>query len=451
MTYCQFPKDFVWGTATAAFQIEGALREDGRGPSVWDTFCQRTGAVDFDQTADVACDSYHRYADDVALLKRLGMKAYRFSVAWSRIFPEGSGKPNAKGLDYYNRLVDELLKANVQPWMTLFHWDLPQALEDRFGGWESKECSRAFADYAACMVTHLGDRLKGVFTMNEFFCFLEKAYGVDADAFAPAKKVSCKVLNLARHHALLGHGWAIQAMRAARPNGPLLGLADNPNTTVPIIELPEHVDAAREAFRARATYLTPIMEGAYHPSFLEREGADAAPFTDAEMQAISTPLDFVGMNVYSPTYVRHAPELPEGYLAVPCGEAYPKMHLWWLNIGPSVLYWAPRFAAELWKPKAIYVTENGCPYPDKVDGQKEIWDLGRMMYLQQHLIAGHRAIAEGYPLKGYFLWTLMDNFEWNFGITKRCGICYTDYRTQERIPKLSAKFYAEVVRKNALG
>lgn len=452
MAYCEFPKGFVWGTATAAYQVEGATSEEGRGSSVWDTFCRRPGAVEYEQTGDVACDSYHLYQADIALMKELGVNAYRFSVSWSRIFPDGTGKPNPQGLDYYQRLVDALLKASIKPWMTLFHWDLPQALEDRLGGWESRETAHAFADYAAHMVRQLGDRLKGVFTFNEFFCFLDKAYGADAEPFAPGKKVSRKVLSQARHNALLAHGLALQAMRAVRPaGGPLLGLADNPNSCVPVLETPQDIAAAREAFRARATYLTPIMEGAYHPYYLQREGADGPEFTDAEMKTIATPMDFVGMNIYSPTYIRHAPDSPEGWEAIPCGEAYPKMHMWWHNIGPSVLYWAPRFAAELWKPSGIYITESGCPYPDRPNEKGEIWDLGRMMYLQQYLAAAHRAVAEGYPLRGYFLWSLIDNFEWTSGYTKRCGIHYVNYQTQQRTPKHSARFYQEVIRRNALG
>ena len=302
------------------------------------------------------------------------------------------------------------------------------------------------------MIQHTGDRLKGVFTMNEFFCFLDKAYGADPnEAFAPGKRATAKQLNQARHNALLGHGLAVQAMRAERSNCPPVGMADNPHSCVPILETPADIEATKKAFRDKATFLTPMMEGAYLPSYLEQAGASAPNFTDAEMKTIGSPVDFVGVNVYSPTYIRHAPEEPAGWEHIPCGDAYPKMHMPWLNIGPQVLYWTPRIVSELWKPKAIYITENGCPYPDKLTEKNEIWDLGRVMYLQQHLIAGHRAVAEGVPLKGYFLWTLMDNFEWCFGNTKRVGICYTNYRTQERIPKLSGRFYSQVARTNCLG
>lgn len=451
MPYCEFPNDFLWGTATAAYQIEGAAAIDGRGPSVWDTLSHRPGAIELDQNGDVAADSYHRYKEDVALMKQLGIKAYRFSVSWPRIFPEGTGKPNLKGLEYYQRLIDELVQAGIQPWMTLFHWDLPQTLEDRYGGWESKECAHAFADYAAYMTKQVGDRLRGIFTINEFWCFLDQGYGISPPLMAPAKTVSKKVLCQARHNALLGHGMAVQAMRAQRSKGPPIGLAENVPACVPVLETQQNIDAARKCFRETSAFLTPIMEGAYHSSYLEREGPDGPQFTEAEMKIIGTPVDFVGLNLYAPTYVRHAPEKPSGWEIIPCGPEYPKMHMPWLNIGPSILYWTPRFVSELWKCPAIYITENGCANPDRPNEKNEIWDLGRMMYLQQHLIAAHRAVNEGYPLKGYFLWSLLDNFEWLWGMTKRFGMCYTNYTTLERTPKQSARFYADVIRRNAVG
>src|SRR3954471_19857220 len=213
--FCQFPPDFLWGTATASYQVEGAVREDGRTPSVWDTFSRRPGAIAAGHTGDVATDHYHRYKQDVALMKELGAKAYRFSISWSRVIPDESGKVNEKGLDFYSRLVDELLGAGIQPWATLFHWDLPQWAEDSFRGWESKDCSRRFADYSSLIAKTLGNRLAGLFTMNEFFCFLDKGYGRQTETFAPGKRTTRKVLNQARHHAVYAHGLAVQAFRAA--------------------------------------------------------------------------------------------------------------------------------------------------------------------------------------------------------------------------------------------
>jgi beta-glucosidase len=451
-SFCQFPENFVWGAATAAYQVEGAANEDGRSPSVWDTFCRRPGAIAMGHTGDRATDHYHRYAQDVALMKEIGLRAYRFSVSWSRVLPEESGPANAKGLDFYDRLVDALLGAGVQPWMTLFHWDLPQWAEDSFRGWESKRCAHAFAEYASVVGKRLGDRVAGVMTINEFVCFLDKGYTANHEVFAPGKVVTRKVLNQSRHHALLGHGLAAQAIRASCRKPPPVGLAENMPAVVPLLERPEHVAAAREALRQMTgMYLTPIMEGRYHPAYLSDQGSDAPTFTSEEMSTISTPLDFVGLNAYAPVYVRHDPASPRGWSHVPCDAHYPKMHMPWLNIGPSIAYWAPRLASELWNIPAIYITENGCAYPDAPKPGNEILDTARVMYLQQHLLHAHRATAEGYPLKGYFLWSLMDNFEWAFGYTKRFGMCYVNYETQERIPKLSAQFYSDVIRRNAVG
>jgi beta-glucosidase len=449
--FCPYPQDFLWGAATAAYQVEGAVREDGRTPSVWDTFSHRPGAVAFDQNGDRATDHYHRYPEDVALMKRLGLQAYRFSVSWSRIFPEANCVPNPKGLDFYKRLVDELRAADIQPWMTLFHWDLPQWAEDRFGGWESRDCARMFADYAGYMAAELGDRLSGVFTINEFMCFLDKGYVDTGELFAPGKNVSKRILNQARHHAVYGHGLAVQAIRASGPAGLKVGLAENIPNIVPILETPEHIAAAREALRELSgMYLTPIFEGQYHPAYLEDAGDDAPSFTDDEMAAIASPIDFLGLNLYAPTYARHDPSSARGWSAVDCGPGYPRMDMPWLAVGPSIMYWGPRLVSEAWSAPAIYITENGCANPDRLTPGNEIMDVGRVMYLQEHLIHLHRA-AVRYPVKGYFVWSLMDNFEWACGYTKRFGICYVNYETQERTPKLSAEFYSGVIARNAVG
>jgi beta-glucosidase len=451
--YCPFPQDFLWGAATAAYQVEGAPNEDGRGPSVWDTFSHLPGTTALDQNGDRGTDHYHRHKEDVALMKDLGLRAYRFSISWPRILPQGTGKINAPGLDFYNRLVDELLAAGIEPWATLFHWDLPQALEDRFLGWESKDCARAFADYATIIGEALGDRVRGFFTTNEFLCFIDKGYGTEAELFAPGKRnASRRTLNQARHHAIYGHGLAVQALRAVCGTHIPIGLAENMSACVPVRETPQDIAAAREAMRELSgMYLTPILEGAYHPRYLEAQGADSPVFTEEEMRVINAPLDFVGLNLYAPTYIRHAPETPRGWAHLPCDDAYPRLSMPWLFVGPSIIYWAPRLVAEAWRVPAIYITENGCANPDRPDASNEIWDTARVMYLEQHLIAAHRAVAEGYPLKGYFLWSLMDNFEWACGYTKRFGIHYVNYDTLERTPKLSAKFYGDVIRRNAVG
>jgi beta-glucosidase len=454
-SFCAFPDDFVWGTATSAYQIEGATREGARGPSVWDTFCLRPGATVNGQTGDIACDHYHRYKTDVALMKDLGVRAYRFSVSWSRVFPHGPETVNTKGLDFYSRLIDELLAAGIQPWMTLFHWDLPQWCEDSYCGWESKRCALDFADYSATLAKHVGDRVAGVMTINEFHCFLDKAYQPGDEPFAPGKQVDRKTFNQARHHAVYGHGLAAQSFRENCAKKPLVGLAENIPNVVPLLETEDHISAARAALRElTGMYLTPILEGVYHPNYLSQQGNDAPRFTDEEMRTIKTPLDFVGLNLYAPTYVRHDTLNPQGWSIVPCDAGYPRMHMPWLTLGPQITYWAPRLVSELWNVPAIYITENGCANPDSdtlAPDQTEVHDLARVMYLREHLIHAHRATAEGYPLKGYFLWSLLDNFEWAYACTKRFGIVHVDFATQRRTPKLSYRFYQTIIGHNAVG
>jgi beta-glucosidase len=453
-SFCPFPTNFLWGAATASYQIEGAIHEHGRAPSVWDTFCNRPGAIAMDHTGDVSDDHYHRFKEDVALMKSLGLRAYRFSISWSRIFPDASGKPNPLGMDFYKRLLDELQSANIQPWVTLFHWDLPQWCEDKFRGFESIDCAKSFADYASHVAGSIGDRVAGFMTINEFVCFIDKGYrGEDPEPFAPGKAVSKKVLNQARHHAIYAHGLGVQAIRGSRASKiPPVGLAENIPTVVPMLENAQDIAAAKEALREMSgMFLTPILEGNYHPNYLKEQGADAPTFTDEQMRAIHSPIDFLGLNLYAPLYIRHDPASPKGWTHIVCDEHYPKMHMPWLNIGPSILYWGPRLVSENWKVPAIYLTENGCAYPDRLTRNNEILDTARVMYLQNHLIHAHRAISEGIPLKGYFLWSLLDNFEWSYGYTKRFGIHYVNYQTLERTPKLSARFYADVIRRNAIG
>lgn len=451
--FCAFPDGFLWGCATAAYQIEGAAAEDGRTPSVWDTFCKRPGAIAMDHNGNRACEHYHRYKSDVALMKSLGLQSYRFSFSWSRILPTLDGPPNQKGLDFYSRLIDELLNAGIQPWGTLFHWDLPQWAEDAYNGWESKETSRRFGEMAELVGKHFGSRLKGVFTTNELFCFVDKGFGIDGELFAPGKPMDRKKMNQARHNAIYGHGLAVQAFRATlNGNCPPIGIAENMPGVVPVRETPENIRCAKEAVRYMAgMYLTPILEGAYHPDYLKEQGENAPKFTDEEMRVINTRLDFVGLNMYTPTYVQVDPNSPKGWSTIPHDAGYPRMQMPWLALGPAILYWGPRLLTEVWNVPAIYITENGCANDDRMVKEDTINDTARMMYLQNHFVQAHRAVAEGYPLKGYFLWSLMDNFEWAMGYTRRFGICYTNYETMERTPKLSAKFYSDVIRRNAVG
>lgn len=444
----EFPKGFLWGSATASYQVEGAVNEDGRGPSIWDTFSRIPGKVVNNATGDVADDHYHRYKEDVQLMKALGVKAYRFSIAWPRVFPQGSGTPNPKGLDFYNRLVDELLANDIKPFATLYHWDLPQALQDNGGGWESRDTSKAFADYAGYVAEHLSDRVKHFFTINEFGAFVELGYRIGIHA--PGLKLPPGRFNQTRHHAVLGHGLAVQAIRAKAKPGTRIGLAENMTICAPVIETPQHIEAATRATRElNAQYMTVIQEGKYTDAYLAAAGPNAPKFTPEDLKIISSPLDFVGINIYTPTYVR-ADSSPLGFTVVPHPTSYPHMASWWLSIGPEALYWGPRHVAKIWNVKEIYITENGCSSSDVPAADGTVYDTDRVMFLRNYLTQLQRATADGVPVHGYFLWSLMDNFEWADGYTNRFGLHYVDYASQKRTPKLSAAFYREVISRNAV-
>jgi len=439
-----FPKDFRWGCATAAYQIEGAVREDGRGQTNWDVFSHTPGRVANGDTGDVACDSYHRYADDIRLLKDLGVSTYRMSIAWARIFPEGRGAPNQKGIDYYNRVVDGLLAAGIRPYVTMFHWDLPQALP---GGWQNRDTALAFADYAGFMAGKLSDRVHDFMTVNELRCFTD--LGHLQGIHAPGLKLPPAQVNQVRHHGVLAHGLGVQAIRAHAKAGTQVGLADNTTFYVPVIETPEHIAAAKKATREmNAMFLTAIMEGRYIDSYLAEQGAAAPKVQSGDMKAIASPLDFVALNIYAPEWVR-ADAGPKGYAVVPHIASSPRMASPWLVVGPEVAYWGVRQVSELWSPKTLYISENGASADDPMTNGR-VDDADRVMYLRNYVGQFRRAVAEGYPLKGYFLWSLMDNFEWADGYTKRFGIHYTDFATQRRIPKLSAAWYKEVIRRNRI-
>jgi beta-glucosidase len=446
--YCRFPDGFLWGCATAAYQVEGAAQEDGRKPSVWDTYAHQPGHIAMGHTGDVAVDQYHRYAQDVQLMKWLGVKAYRFSIAWPRVFPDGSGQPNEKGMAYYERLVDALLAAGIEPYATLFHWDLPQACQDRFGGWQSRETAKLFAEYAGFVARRLSDRVAHFFTINEFSCFTDLAYGYGV--FAPGLKLPPRQMNQVRHHAVLGHGLALAAIRAAARRPVQVGLAENSTMCVPVLETEPHIAAARRAMRQlNAPFLTAILEGKYTAEYLSAAGADAPQFTAEDMRIIGGHLDFVGLNCYAPTYIRAA-EDPSGFAQVPHPSSYPHMASPWLYIGPQILYWGPRHLKEIWDVNNVMITENGCSADDKLAADGHVYDTDRVMYLRNHFVQAHRAVSEGWPLTGYFLWSLMDNFEWLDGYTKRFGIYYVNFETLERTAKLSAEFYRETIARRAV-
>jgi beta-glucosidase len=444
-----FPSGFLWGAATSAYQIEGAVTEDGRGPSIWDRYAHMPGKIADRSNADIANDSYHLYKDDVQLMKALGVKAYRFSIAWPRVFPEGVGTPNPKGLDFYNRLLDELLANGIEPFATIYHWDLPLALQDRLGGWMSRDTSKAFADYAGYVASHLSDRVKHLFTINECSRLVDLGYGAGFDA--PGLKLPQPALNQVRHNVALGHGLAVQAIRAHGRAGTRVGPAENIVVCVPAIETPANIRAAEIATRElNAGYLTVMLEGKYTDAFLAYAGNNAPKYTAEDLRVISSPVDFVGLNVYTPHHYIVAADNESGFALTPFPASFPHMDATWLKIGPEAMYWAPRHLAKLWDVKSIYITENGTSATDKPAADGKIYDVDRIMYLRNYLMHLQRATSEGVPVLGYFLWSLMDNFEWSDGLEKRFGLYRVDFDTQRRTPKLSASFYREIIERNAV-
>ena len=441
-----FPRNFIWGAAAAAAQIEGAAFVDGKGESVWDRYARRPGAILKADNLDIACDHYHRYEQDFALMRRLGLEHYRLSVAWPRIFPDGDGAVNRRGLDYYQRLIDTMLAHGIKPWVTLFHWDLPQALEDR-GGWRSRIVPEAFALYADTVVQTLGDRVKNWITLNEIRCFTTMAYG--AIGKAPGVIEPASVVNQTVHHALLAHGHAVRAVREYGGRGARCGLTDNCETIIPVTESPADIAAARAWFtKANLAILDPIYRGHYSPAYLRECGRARPKIARGDFALIGAPADFLGLNIYSGVFVRRgANGKPE---MLPPSPSYPRTDSKWLHLAPRALYWGPRFVAEVYKEKNIYITENGCGYDDDAVTKGECLDLHRIEYLRSYLTELQRAIRDGVPVRGYFVWSLMDNFEWTDGYTRRFGIVHNDFKTQQRTPKLSAHWYGSVIADNCL-
>jgi len=384
----------------------------------------------------------------VALMKSMGARAYRFSIAWPRVFPDGKGPANPKGFNFCDRLVDELLAAGIEPYATLYHWDLPQALQDR-GGWESRDTTQAFGEYAAYVAGRLTDRVRRVFTLNEMQTFVEQ--GHETGNFAPGLKLPPGRLNQVRYHAVLAHGLAVQAVRASGRQGTNVGPAENIATALPAVEKVENIRAAERATRElNAPYLTVMMEGHYTDAWLAKTGRDAPRFTDEELKIISSRVGFVGLNVYAPSQYVLASEAAPGFTPVPFPPSHPHMASSWLLLGPEALYWAPRHSARLWQVKDIFITENGASAADEPTPDGLVHDVDRVMYLRNCLMHLQRATAEGVPVRGYFLWSLLDNFEWADGYATRFGLVHVDYATQKRTPKLSAAFYREVISRNGL-
>ena len=435
----QFPPNFTWGVAAASAQIEGAAFEDGKGTSIWDKFCRVPGKVLNSDTLDVACDHYHLYEQDADLMKELGWRNYRLSLAWPRIFPDGTGEVNPAGLEFYDRLIDAFLAREILPWVTLFHWDLPQKLEDE-NGWLNRKTVDAFANYADVVTKRLGDRVKNWFTLNEMPCFI--GLGYEIGIHAPGRTESKQLVNQGYHHALLAHGRAVEIVRANVADNHV-GLVHNPPTPIPVIETPEHIEAAKINYeRTNGPLMMPVFQGKYPDWFLD--SPDAPEVQDGDMEIIAQPGDFLGLNLYAGYFVRAENPLEQ----LPLPAQFPTGDLDWIKITPQTLYWQIRLAREVFGVKSFYVTENGSAFADEMTAYGEVLDLDRREYLRNYLIGLQRATAEGFDVKGYFAWSVMDNYEWAEGYAKRFGLVHVDFETQKRTPKLSAHWYSAVCREN---
>ncbi|WP_326693570.1 GH1 family beta-glucosidase [Streptomyces sp. NBC_01766] len=438
--YNSLPADFTWGVATAAYQIEGAVAEDGRSPSIWDTFSHLPGKIDNNDNGDVACDHYHRWREDIGLMKQLGVDAYRFSVAWPRVVPGGDGPVNEKGLAFYDRLVDGLLEAGITPFPTLYHWDLPQSLQDR-GGWPARETAEHFAEYAAVVAQRLGDRVKDWATLNEPLCsswigHLEGTMAPGLTDITAAVRTS--------YHLHLGHGLATQAIRAAVP-GARVGIVNNLSPCEAATEREEDRAAAvRADGHTNRWWLDPIHGRGYPQDMVDLYGVDL-PVRTGDLDTIAAPLDWLGVNYYFRNVVTDDPAgpLPRAKQVYLPGSRHTAMD--WEVDADSLENILVRVADE-YGARKIYVTENGSAYPDVVRADGSVDDPERVRYLDEHLAACARAARKGAPLAGYFAWSLLDNFEWAYGYDKRFGLVHVDYATQRRTVKSSGRRYADIVR-----
>lgn len=444
----EFPQDFVWGAAAAAYQIEGAAAEDGRGPSVWDDFCKIPGKIWANHTGDVATDHYRRYPEDVALMKRIGLHAYRLSVSWPRVLPEGVGAVNSKGLDFYDRLIDELLKAGIVPYVTLYHWDLPSALY-RQGGWLKRESADWFAEYARIVVQRLSDRVKHWMTFNEPTIFL--GHGLQYASHAPGDALSFAEVLQASHHVLLAHGKAVQAIRAIAPDSQA-GFAFIGYTKVPYTDKPEDIAAARASawgvydknVHSNPWWLDPVFHGRYPEDGLELFGEDAPKVAPGDMETIAQPVDFMGFNIYSGDYFRAGPDGKPEWMPLPVGHSITPSNF---TVVPEALYWGPKFLYERYG-KPIYITENGFSSWDAIALDGGVHDMQRIDAMARYLIQLQKAVSEGVQVKGYFYWSILDNFEWLQGYKDRFGIVFVDYPTQRRVLKDSALWYKDIIAGN---
>lgn len=442
-------KDFVWGAGTAAYQVEGAYLEDGRGLSIWDEFSHLENNITRNHNGDVACDHYHLYAQDVKLMKKLGINSYRFSISWSRILPDGTGKINEKGFEFYDHLLDELEKDGIEPYVTLYHWDLPLALYNR-GGWVNPEIVTWFEYYTDVVTKHFKNRIKNYITINEPQCIVQ--VGMRSDEHAPGKIYSISDCLKATHNILLSHGHSVQKIRENVKNAKV-GIATCSNIAVPSSNDKNVVEAARkmyfvvpkDEFYTVSLFSDPIFLGDYPKEYYQIYKDVLPKITPEDLKIISTPLDFCYQNIYSGVYIGIDKNM-NGYVKeFPIGS--PQSNIFWGDVVPESLYWGPKFLYERYH-KPIIISENGVCCHDVISKDGKVHDPNRIDFMDRYLCELKRASSDGVDIRGYFAWTLMDNFEWKHGYTKRFGLIYVDYATQKRIVKDSFRYYKKVISSN---
>ena len=442
----------MWGEATSAYQIEGAAGLDGKGLDIWDVFCKEPGKIFEGHTGDVACDHYHRFREDVALMKELGVKAYRFSINWSRVFPQGTGKVNEKGIEFYSRLIDELKQVGIEPYITLYHWELPYGVYTR-GGWMNREIVTWFSDYAAEIVRRFSDRVTKYFTLNEPQCFV--GLGFLSGVHAPGVKAPVRDTFLMAHHALMAHGMAVKKMRLAAKQPIQIGIAPTGSMSYPDSGSQEDMDAARahlmginpdlQNWTWNVTWWSdPIFFGEYPKEGIDLYRDYLPEITRDDLKLISQPIDFYGQNIYNGNRIKMGEDGKPQVVKRPTG--YPKTALDW-PVTPECLYWGPYFLYERYK-TPIYITENGLSCHDTVSLDGKVHDPNRIDFVSRYLHELKRASEDGVDIRGYFHWSLMDNFEWHSGYADRFGMIYVDYQTQQRIIKDSGYWYRDVIREN---
>ncbi|NKB70075.1 MAG: beta-glucosidase [Candidatus Latescibacteria bacterium] len=444
-----FNANFTWGAAAASYQIEGAAATDGKGPSVWDALCRQPNRIKNGHTGEIACDHYHRYAEDIALMAQLGLQAYRLSLSWPRILPNGTGPTNEAGLAFYDRLIDALLEAGIEPWVTLFHWDYPVALYNR-GGWLNSASPDWFAEYTQVAVDRLSDRVAHWMTLNEPQCFI--GLGHQTGEHAPGLRLGFADILTASHHALLAHGKSVQVIRARARKPPTVGYVPVGVTHMPATDEAADIEAAKKRMFSisgkhcwnNTWFADPVFLGTYPEDGLQRFAADLPPIGPDDMATIAQPLDFYGVNIYHGEVVR--PTRGGGVQTVPYPAGGARTAMDW-PVTPQALYWGPRFLYERYG-LPLVVAENGMANCDWVQADGRVRDPQRIDYVRGYLQNFRRAAADGVDVRGYFLWSILDNFEWAEGYDKRFGIIHVDYETGQRTPKDSARWYSRVIASN---